>query len=81
MSERDRFDADVAKISEAFLYLAPVHASVARDAADALTRLAKLGRNTFEWADQIDASWESGGNDWWATLMEIRSYRSREAAS
>lgn len=42
MSERDRFDADVAKISEAFLYLAPVHASVARDAADALTRLAKL---------------------------------------
>ena len=79
MSERDQFHADVEKIREAFLYVAPVHASVVRHAEDALTRLTKLARNTFTWADEIDANWESGGNDWWATLVEIRSYRSREA--
>lgn len=77
-SELDRLDVDVASIREALLYIAPVHASVARDAEVALDRLTRLAHNTFKWADEIDANWEAGGNDWWATLMEIRSYRTVE---
>jgi hypothetical protein len=80
-SELDRLDVDVASIREAFLYVAPVHASVARDAEIALERLVRLAHNTFKWADAIDANWEGGGNDWWATLMEIRSYRTVERES
>jgi hypothetical protein len=58
-------DPDVASIEEAFLYIAPVHESVVRDAQAALRRIveeiAKWHREALDWQQaksEADAAWE-----------------------
>lgn len=61
----DARDPDVASIEEAFLYIAPVHESVVRDARGALRRIVeeidKWHREALDWQQaksDADAAWE-----------------------